>query len=336
MVLGSLYPFVWQTPAELTLQFLWRAWPARVTRTDALTNVLVYFPLGIFAAKVLYRHSLNVPRWLWVSLLIAALSATLETAQLFLPARVASNVDLGFNALGGAIGAACSALVSRRGQFFASLVALRRHWIQAGWRNNAGLILLGLWMFAQLSLQAPALVAGELHNSFYPFWEIASIAHFKISVAMIFAFDIASLGLFAVSLLRGGRPRLTSAAVILVCAIGVKIFAAALLVKVAVLPRVFTLEVVVGLSLGGVATLVLVYTRNGLALLQAVAVALSCFILLKLFHGAPFITASGHMPDLALRPELLLNITGLAFLVAEAWPYLTLGCALALWERQSV
>ena len=63
--------------------------------------------------------------------------------------------------------------------------------------------------------------------------------------------------------------------------------------------------------------------------------AVCLLILIKLFHGVAFLTPSGHAPDLAIQPELLLNITGLAFLVAEAWPYLALGCLLALWDRNN-
>ena len=35
------------------------------------------------------------------------------------------------------------------------------------------------------------------------------------------------------------------------------------------------------------------------------------------------------------QPELLFNIGGVAYLVAELWPYLALGCTLALWEKEN-
>lgn len=335
VVVGSLYPFAWHSPRPETYGFLWHTWPARITRTDILTNVLVYFPLGLFSAKVFYRRRLTFSRWLLISVAVALVSLSLETVQLFLPARVASNVDLSFNALGGALGAAWAPVFSRHGRIFALLLALRRYWFYSGWRIHAGLILIALWIFAQLSLQAPSLVAGELHKSFYPFWEATGLAHFKFTVAAMFALDLAGLGLLTSALMREERPRLIAAAVVIFIAILMKIGAAALLVKLSALPRVLSLEVVLGISAGSVATLFFVSARRGQILLQATAVSLGLLILVKLIHGAPFITASGHMPDLALRPELLLNVTGLAFLVAEAWPYLALGCVLALWERQA-
>lgn len=333
VVVGSLYPFTWHLPQPDALTYLWRPWQEKLTRTDVLTNVLAYLPLGLFSAKVFYRHRLNFSRWLTLTLLIASLSIALETVQLFLVGRVASNVDFTFNALGGAVGAAAAPLFSRHGRFFALWVVWRRHWFHSGWQTHAGLILLALWVYAQLSLQAPALIAGELHNSFYPFWEAASLAHFKLPASLIFALDIAGIGLFTAALLRNERPRFAAMIIVLLLAILMKILAAALLVKLSALPRLLSLEVVLGLSAGVFAVLILIYYRRGQALLQAVALTLGLLILVKLFHGAPFITASGHIPDLALRPELLLNVTGLAYLVAEAWPYLALGCTLALWER---
>ena len=336
LAIGSLYPFSpWRADRTLDFEFLFAPWPARLTRTDILTNLLAYFPLGVFAANSFFRHRLTVVRWLMVCLGIALLSAGLETTQHFLPHRVSSNVDVFFNLLGGALGAAAAPLVSRRSRFMVNFVAFQRYWFQAGWLTHAGLILLGLWGISQLSLQAPGLVAGGMHGSFIPFWHEASVGKFRLDVMLIFALDLASVGLFGTALLQPHRPRGAALFGLMTGAIFSKFLAAAFLVKLSLLGRLLSLEAVLGLGLGFLAGWAVVRHSGGLASLKACATALSLLILVKLYHGIPFVTATGLMPNLATQPELLFNITGLAYLVAEAWPYLALGCVLALWERQS-
>lgn len=335
VVIGSLYPFSWQAMHAPGLSFLWARWPETVTRTDILTNIFAYFPLGLFTANGLFRHRLTVTRWLGVCLAIALLSAGFESAQLYVPHRIASNVDIAFNALGAAIGAACAPLFSRRSRVMAGFIAFRRHWFQPGWLAHSGLILLGLWVLSQLSLQAPALVAGTLHTSFTPFWEKTSVAQFKPGVALIFALDIACLGLFGAALLRPNRPRPAAVLVLMLLAILFKFLAAALLIKFSLLARLLSPEALLGFGLGLAGAWIAARWHTGHALFQAAAGALCILILIKLFHGVPFVTPAGRAPDLAIQPELLLNITGLAFLIAEAWPYLALGCLLALWDRNN-
>ena len=100
------------------------------------------------------------------------------------------------------------------------------------------------------------------------------------------------------------------------------------------LARLLSLEALLGLGIGASATLALLYFRVAHSPYPLVAGVLCAFIMVKLVFGAPFLTATGHTPDIATQPELLFNIGGIAYLVAEAWAYLALGCALALWERE--
>ena len=335
VVMGSLYPFTWQAMRISGWSFLWARWPAVITRTDILTNVSAYFPLGLFLANSVFRHRLTVSRWLGVCLAVGLLSTSFECAQLYIPHRVASNVDIFFNTLGAALGAACAPLFSRHSHFMAGFIAYRRFWFQSGWLAYSGLILLGLWILSQVSLQAPALVAGELHTSFTPVWEAASRAQFKPDLLLIFMLDIAFVGLFGTILMRPNRRSSAATLVLMLMAILFKFLAAALLIKLSFLLRLLSLETLLGLGLGVAIALIAAHWHTGHALFQTAAGAVCLLILIKLFHGVAFLTPSGHAPDLAIQPELLLNITGLAFLVAEAWPYLALGCLLALWDRNN-
>jgi len=336
LVSGSLYPLSqWQDARAFDLAFLWAPWPETITRTDLLTNYFVYMPLGVFAARAFFRHRFTLNHWLMVCAFGAGLSLAMECAQLFVPQRVASNVDIVANTLGAAFGAAISPLFSTRSDLFIRLAVLRRHWFRPGWIVNAGLLLLGLWVLSQINLQAPSLVAGGLHLGFLPYWELTSLQHFKPATALIFALEIASLGLFISVLLRSDRRVMGGVIALTLAAILLKFAAAALLVKFSVLTRLLSLEALLGIGIGSIAMLALIYFRPGKPLYPIVAGVLCAFILAKLFYGVPFMTATGVTPDLAVKPQLLLNITGIAYLVAESWPYLTLGCALALWDRDS-
>jgi len=332
---GSLYPFAaWQDARLLDLSFLWAAWPRTVTRIDLLTNLFVYAPFGLLATRALFRRHYSLTHWLTICLLGAAFSATMECLQLFIPNRVASNVDILANSAGAALGAALAPFFSRHSRIFALFVALRRHWFRPGWIINLGLILLVLWGLAQFSLQAPGLVAGSLHGGFTPFWENVS-AQFKPGVALLFALEIASVSLFVASLLQSDQRLMPGTLSFTLSAILLKFLAAALLIKLAFLARLLSLEALLGLSLGAGTALSLIYYRASPPPFPLLAGVLCAFILTKLVQGAPFLTATGHTPDLASQPELLFNIGGIAYLVAESWAYLALGCALALWEREN-
>ena len=331
---GSLYPIAaWQSDRVLDLSFLWAAWPRKITRIDLLTNLFVYAPFGILATRALFRRQYTLARWLSICFLGALFSTTLECLQLFVPNRVASNVDILTNTAGAAIGAALAPFFSTRSRLFALFVALRRHWFRPGWIVNLGLILLLLWVLAQFSLQKPGLVAGGLHGGFTPFWE-RGVAQFRPGVALLFALDIASLSLFIASLLRPDQRLKVGTLLFTVSAILLKFLVAALLIKLVFLVRLLSSETLLGLSVGAGSALAIIYFREKPPPYPLLASVLCALILAKLFQGAPFLTSTGQTPDLATQPELLFNIGGVAYLVAELWPYLALGCALALWEKE--
>lgn len=332
---GSLYPYVAGSDTRsLDVSFLWAAWPSAITRMDILTNVFVYVPFGIVATRTFFGRHYGLADWLVICLLGAAFSTTMECLQWFLPNRVASNVDIIANSVGVALGAAVAPVFSSRSRFFTWFVALRRYWFRPGWIVNLGLILLVLWVLAQFSLQTPGLVAGSLHGGFTPFWESHG-ANFKAGVALLFALDIAAASLFTAILLRAHQHLAIRTLGFTVGALLLKFLAAALLIKLAFFTRLLSLEVLLGLGFGASVALSLVYFRARPPPYPLLASVLCSLVLAKLLQGSPFLTATGQTPDLGIQPELLFNIGGIAYLVAETWPYLALGCTLALWEREN-
>lgn len=333
LIAGSLFPFrLWRPPHPFDLSFLWAPWPKHVTRTDLLTNLFVYAPFGLFVARALSRRP-SLAGWLLACALGALFSTAMEICQLEIRYRVASNLDIVTNTLGAALGAALAPLLASHSRLMAWLMVIRQHWFRRGWLINAGLILGLLWLIAQFSLQAPALVAGGLQHGFTPFWDDPTLAQLDLRVTLIFMLEIAGVGYFGGLLLRPEKCTPAAVATISVSAMLLKIVAATLLIKLAVLPRLVSWEALLGMAGGiGLAMLPVAWRRQP-PNAPLVAGALGALGLAKLSRDLPFITATGLTPDLAAQPEVLLNITSLGYLLAEVWPYLALGCTLALIEQ---
>jgi VanZ family protein len=144
IVYASLYPFVgWRSPGVGPLDFLLLGWPRWWTTFDLVSNLLGYLPLGflLFVAGVRGGQ----PAGRAAAFAVAAgtlLSLAMELLQNYLPQRVASNVDLGLNSLGTALGVAIGAALHWRGGI-ARWQKVRDRWFVA--RSAGGLALLVLW-----------------------------------------------------------------------------------------------------------------------------------------------------------------------------------------------
>src|SRR6185436_7706077 len=111
IVYASVQPLRgWQMPPPEVLAFLAAPWPRYITLEDILINVAAYVPLGFFLSigyGARYGAGLGV---LAAVFFAAGLSLAMEAVQMFLPSRIASNVDLLTNALGALIGAMAAPL----------------------------------------------------------------------------------------------------------------------------------------------------------------------------------------------------------------------------------
>ena len=97
----TLAPFRFARPAVFTLS--WLAYPA-----DVAANVLLFLPLG-FLFRVSAPRSVGHVRTVVAACLV---SVTFETAQLFLPGRFASPVDVMSNTLGAGLGSVLHARIA--------------------------------------------------------------------------------------------------------------------------------------------------------------------------------------------------------------------------------
>jgi VanZ family protein len=158
---ASLYPFVpWRVPGVSILAFLALPWPRYWTSFDLLANLLGYVPLGALVFGAVVRSGGRPIPALWVAFSIGtAWSLAMELLQNFLPQRVASNVDLGLNALGTLIGAAIGWRVHRFSGVERWQVARDRWFIG---RSAGGLALLMLWPIGMLFPLPVPLAQGQV------------------------------------------------------------------------------------------------------------------------------------------------------------------------------
>jgi VanZ family protein len=149
IVYASLYPFSdWRAIDAGLFSFLVLPWPRWWTAFDLVANLLGYLPLGALLFGALVRSGWPVRRSVVVAWSAStALSLAMEFTQNFLPRRVASNVDLMFNALGAAAGIAAALAIHALGGV-ERWQSVRERWFIG--RSAGGLVLLVLWPFGLL------------------------------------------------------------------------------------------------------------------------------------------------------------------------------------------
>ncbi|MCP5283071.1 MAG: VanZ family protein [Rhodoferax sp.] len=160
IVYASLYPFSdWRDQGLNPWSFLIAPWPRYWTGFDVGSNIVGYMPAGFFLALTAARTGRGRHTVSRATLVCGVLSICMETLQIYLPARVPSNVDLGLNLLGGFLGASLAWLLERWG-------AIDR-WsrVRARWfvpEARGALVLMALWPPALLFPAALPLGLGQV------------------------------------------------------------------------------------------------------------------------------------------------------------------------------
>jgi glycopeptide antibiotics resistance protein len=115
IIYGSLYPFDWRVPphgigAVATLVGSWAETPGR---GDFVSNILLYMPLGLFAALAV-GDGAGAARRIGLGVLLgAALSVSVELTQYYDEGRVTAATDAYSNTIGAALGAIGGSLFGR-------------------------------------------------------------------------------------------------------------------------------------------------------------------------------------------------------------------------------
>jgi VanZ family protein len=220
---ASLYPF-WplRLPGEDALGAMFGR-PRYLVAFDVGLNIVAYVPLGVLAA--LYFMSSGTPRPLLRAVALGvALSFAMETCQLFIPGRVASVYDVLANGAGTIIGVVTFAdpiySVATR-----PLVGWREKVLAPGTWGDTGLVLVALWLIAQLNPALPFFGAGnipavgeEAHSGGPLEWSAVALG-------------VCGFGLFISAVLRGDQGSFRVTLVLLSVALWLKFVGATFLLQ---------------------------------------------------------------------------------------------------------
>lgn len=322
----------WQASGLPVFDFLFEPWPKYVRGEDLVVNVLGFVPLGFVAVPALGQRYSTLGRLLVATLIGAALSLSVETAQNFLPTRVSSNVDLGCNTLGSLIGAIL-------GSFWGSATFDHDGWLQR-WRaqhiipgrtGDTGLVLVGLWLLTLALPETIVFANGDLRDVFgvptpLPF---APEGFIRIEAAMV-ASGLLAIGLLLCCMLRSGGT--WPVAVLIALGLAIKSLATSVFLVPGSPDVWLTPGTGYGL-MGGTLMLALAlklprihqHALAGMGLLVATALA-------NLIPDNPYLLADQRL----LGHGNFLNFHGLTQLIATLWPFLALGylSGLGLWRGE--
>lgn len=324
IVYASLSPFSgWQ---EQGLKFsAVLAFPLlqQYTWFDAAVNLLGYLPFGLLLGLAL-RARLNL-RW---SVLLATLggivlSAMMEYAQMYLPVRISSSLDLLANSSGALVGAVLAVNIAPREWFALHLAYWRMHFFHGGRGVDFGLALVALWMFAQINPSLPMLGNVFISEVARAPFVVVQTKPFNWVESTAVLLNLLMLGMLLLTLLRIRRQAVSTLLLVL-CAVAVaKFTASAILLKSWALLLWLNGEAMLGIFSGAL----LLITVSGLSRTQllkyAALVALGYWVL------AHWVLDSGE-PSAAMRMYQwnyghLLNYNGLSQTIAYVFPFLMLG-----------
>lgn len=161
---GSLYPFNFKPDVHGGLfaalsQLSW----ARAGRSDRISNVLLYLPLGFCLYLLLSERLRRGPAVAAATLLGSLLSFGIEVAQVYVSARVPSLTDLALNAGGTLLGAV-------GGMGWAGLSHLMHLPARAEKqkRDPGAALLIGLWLAWRFAPFVPQIDLGKLKAALRP------------------------------------------------------------------------------------------------------------------------------------------------------------------------
>jgi VanZ family protein len=311
IIYGSLYPFTgWRVSDAVMFGFIGCPLPEHFDRADLLTNVLVYMPIGLLLALWLTRR-----RSFGAAVLLSVVAGTLlsfaiESTQQFLPARVASQLDLLTNMAGTLLGALLAGIASAQTFSGRQVLALRNAWVLPGSFGNLGLAVLGMWALSQTSPLVPSIDVANLRAGLAPLWRTLNHPEeFDYWRAGAYALYIAALGVVARTIGQRGKPVMLAF---------VAFAGLTLLYKVPVVSRQLSLEAMAG-AVAATVLLLPLSPRPGRAVaVAALACLLGGFALSELAPG----------PDLLMHPfnwipfwGQMETLSGLADLLELFWPF---------------
>jgi VanZ family protein len=335
VIYACLHPMSgWQSSGLPVFDYLAAPWPKYFSAEDMVFNILGYLPLGLTLVASLPMAWTGRRKVLITILLASLLSFGLETIQVFLPGRIASNLDIAANFTGALAGA----LIGERWgkSLFSSphgLARWRERVIIAGPCGDVGLILFGLWLLAQLTPESLLFAIGDLRRLF------GSAQPLPFQAGRLIAFEAAqttsimlAVGLAASCL---SRTRLGPILVLalLAAGIGARVLATTFFFIPANPLAWLSPGARYGLAIGGLALAITLCLPRIIQRALAGTSLLAATVLINLMPISPYLLDSGH--TIVTRGNFL-HFHGLSTLVASLWPMAALGwlSVLGLWQGE--
>ncbi len=336
LVYGSLSPWSgWRSLGVGPFAFLAAPWPSHATVFDLTLNVLAYLPIGLLLALALHPRLRGATAFVAAVALAGGVSVLLEGLQNYLPARIASNLDVLTNVAGAALGAAAGVLLAP------TLIDDRRP--QRAWRrwfrpHSASIVLLAaLWPLAQVHPGPMLFGNGELDREL-----VSSVlawfgrqlpafdaSQFAAAEVLVTASGMLAAGAALTAGLTQRAPRFRLLLLLLGAALATKAIAYGHQFGPARALAWLTPGAVAGLAAGTLAVTAAATTSTART---ASALATAALLVLAIAVNAvppnPY-----HAHWLATwQPGRLRDVAAASDLLAQAWPYAML--AVLLWSTR--
>jgi VanZ family protein len=328
---ASLYPLEgWRDHGLSPFAYLTSPWPRYVTAFDLAANVLGYVPYGFLCVLALHPRIRGLAAFATALSSAALLSMAMEAAQTYLPARVATNLDLLCNLAGGACGAALGVLAVPA--FLGGpLQRLRARAFLAGAEIDVGLTLVALWLFTQLNPATLLFAAGDLRDLLTPGVGRARAPEFFIAIeAFTAAANLIGVGLILSALVRAGQPARAMFAALVVAALSVKVAAFAIIMRAENVFVWLTPGAQIGLAAGVLAALAAIALPRVARLALAAVLIMAGTVLVNLAPPNAYLAATLKL----WQQGHFLNFNGLTRLVSALWSYVALGYLIFLAARR--
>jgi VanZ family protein len=313
IIYGSLYPFSgWRWPNDYTTTVLGWWWPRHISKSDLITNLIIYIPLGFLFMRILCGRLKTVSAIFLVTIMGMVFSFAMEFLQMFIPARESSFSDVvlnGISTLAGTLIAGCGWEGTILGQ---RLRVVRRAWFSPGKTVDLGLTVLGFWALSQLAPFVPSLDIGNLRHGLSLLWlTLCGMEPFNIPVMAVYALDIA--GLAGIALLAAvDRMRVTVAFIVFAGAV--------LLLKVPIIGRQLSLEAAAGYGVAMLVVPVIVLLRRSLLVVTAMVAIYAAFVIDELRPVAEALSMVHTFNWVPFRGQMA-NLMGFASILEGIWPF---------------
>jgi len=331
VVYASLYPMAgWRDHGLSPFAYLGSPWPRYVTSFDVAANVLGYVPYGFLCVLSLQPRFARFAAYAIALASAAALSLSLEAVQSYLPSRVATNLDVLCNLAGAACGAAL-AVIAAPALLGGPLKRARTVAFLPGAEIDAGLALIGLWLFIQLNPVTLLFGAGDLRDLLSPGMGRARAPEFFVTLeAFIGAANLVSVALLVSLLSRPAQPVRAMFAALVFAALAVKVAAFAVIMHAENVLVWLTPGAQFGLLSGVVVALGAVALPRVLRLAAAAVLLMVATVLVNLAPPNPYLAATLKL----WQQGPFLNFNGLTRVVSSLWAYVALGYLMFLAARR--